>query len=163
MTWRSSARYFWVYHSSLSLNEPVPKPATPGKPGSATSMFGLLLGAVAGELAADHLDVGVVGPLASRWSPKVSVAQCIPTNPLPDSMASKNAFRPSAEIGGVLVGRPGLGEVAGGLEGEGVPLADLVGVEHPAVLGGDDLEAVLLADLGQDPLGQARACRPCGR
>src|SRR6185312_12476774 len=46
-------------------------------------------------------------------------------------------------------------QVARGLEGEGVPLADLVGVEQPAVFRGDDLEAVLLADLGQDALGQA--------
>jgi hypothetical protein len=52
--------------------------------------------------------------------------------------------------------RAGGGQVSGGLEGEGVPLADLVGVEQATVLGGDDLEAVVLADLGEDAFGVAQ-------
>ena len=78
----------------------------------------------------------------------------MPRKPLPPRIASRKACLPSADMGGCLV-VAGLRQVARGLEGEGVPLADLVGVEQPAVLRGDDLEAVLLADLGQDPLGQA--------
>ena len=93
------------------------------------------------------------GSISSPWLWKVSVAQCMPTKPLPprDGVEERLLAVLRHRLA-VLVGARG-GQVAGRLEGEGVPLADLVGVEEAAVLGGDDLEAVLLADLGQDPLG----------
>ena len=84
--------FFRAYHSSLIVNDcpRLPKPlAMPGNPGSAISIVRDLLGAVDDELAADHLDIGVLGPLVSlAWWPKVSVAQCMPMNPLPPRIAS---------------------------------------------------------------------------
>ena len=50
-----------MYHSSLSLNEPVPKPRRRGSWDRRPRSW-RLLGAVAGEVAADHLGVGVGSP-----------------------------------------------------------------------------------------------------
>ena len=83
-----------AYHSSVIVNE---------WPGCAESLGDAgerrvgdldprwLLVAVDDELAADHLDVRVLGTLCSagwpKW-PKVSVAQCMPMKPLPPRIAS---------------------------------------------------------------------------
>ena len=74
--------------------------------------------------------------------------------PLPPLMASRKACLPALLIGGLLVGLL-LGEVAGRVEDEGVPLADAVGLKEASVLRGGDVEPLLLADLGEDALGQA--------
>ena len=47
-------------------------------------------------------------------------------------------------------------QVAGRLKHEDIPLADLVGLEHPPVLGCHDLEAGLLGDVGKDLRGVRR-------
>ena len=78
----------------------------------------------------------------------------MPTKPLPASIAASNFFpcdmaRPAADA---------LRSVAGGVEDEAVVLVQ-VAVEHRAVLAADDLEAVLLAKLGENLLGEA-SCLP---
>ncbi len=119
--------------------------------------LGDLLGAVAVELAADHLDVRVdLLAAVKRVGGAVHADEPLAAG---DGVEERLLAVLRHRLA-VLVGALG-GEVAGGLEGEGVPLADLVGVEEGAVLGGDDLEAVLLAQVGQDPLGVAQlACFP---
>ena len=81
--------FFSEYHSSL-ISELRAEGAGAGEALVDDVDRHLLLGAVAEELAADHLDVlgGLV--LAGLW--KVSVAQCMPMKPLPPWTASKKAL-----------------------------------------------------------------------
>ena len=115
-----------------------------------------LLSPMDDELAADHLDIRVVGTLV----PLAVVAEGVGRAVHPHEALAA----PDRIVEGLLaVGRDrrvlvvaGRRQVSGGLEDERVPLADLVGFKQSAVLGCDDLESVLLADLGQDPFGQSR-------
>ncbi len=93
ITCRSSAKFLRAYHSSVIVNDwpDAPKPlAMPGNVGSTISIRAACWAPWIDELAADHLDVRVIGPLVARlpWWPNVSVAQCIPMKPLPPRIAS---------------------------------------------------------------------------
>ena len=72
---------------------------------------------------------------------KLSVAEWIPTKPLPASMAARNFFFPSGDIGCAGLGMIALSaQVAGGVEDEGVELVEIA-VEDRAVLAANDLDA----------------------
>jgi hypothetical protein len=115
---------------------------------------GLLL-AVAVELAADHLDVGVgVGAVAEAGVFAEGVGGAVEADEaLPGFDEVQQRVLAALGHGGVAVLAAGLLEVAGGVEGDDVVLSEVVGREDGAVLGGGDVEAVLLAEVDEDAFG----------
>ncbi len=88
-----------------------------------------------------------------KW-PKVSAPQCMAEESFAVSDRVVKGLLPVLGDWRGLVGA-GRRQIAGRLEDEGVPLADVVGLEEPSVLGCHDLEAMFLADISQDALGVA--------
>jgi len=119
----------------------------------------LLLRAVGDELAAEHGDVGIeLGRgLVARAGRVEGVGRRVePHEPLARRHGVQEAFLAFGGHGRVVAPLVGLGQVAGGVEGEGVVLAQ-VAVEQAAVLGADDLESRPGPHLRQDLFGEGFA------
>ena len=118
--------------------------------------YGFLLGAVYNELPAEHGDIGVDFGL-------VLVPGALGMERVGGGVEANEAFAGSDGTQKLLFtfgghGRSlrfvGLGEVAAGVEGDGIVLVE-VSIEDAAIFGADDFEAVAFTQLGEDSIGDA--------